>query len=74
MFLFPGYHQECHHPAIPAEALEFDAPWMCVYCSIGAFCPYLENPFESKPTRKGVRKTKIHTVKPTYLFTLIYVT
>lgn len=63
MFLFSGYHQECHHPAIPAEALEFDAPWMCVYCSIGAFCPYLENPFESKPTRKGVRKTRIHTVK-----------
>ncbi|XP_078363277.1 uncharacterized protein LOC144647353 isoform X2 [Oculina patagonica] len=36
---------------------------MCVYCSIGAFCPYLENPFESKPTRKGVRKTRIHTLK-----------
>lgn len=59
-----GYHQHCHDPSIPATALEFDAPWMCAYCSIGAFCPYLENPFENKPTGKGVRKTKIHTLKP----------
>ena len=63
-----GYHQRCHQPNIPASALEFDAPWMCVYCSVGALCPYLENPFESKTKKTVSRKRRLTSVSQPELF------
>ncbi|KAK3737459.1 hypothetical protein QZH41_008342, partial [Actinostola sp. cb2023] len=54
-----GYHQKCHVPPIPAKALEIDEPWMCTYCTVGAFCPYLENPFEAKEKRTDPLRRRI---------------
>ncbi|XP_032241788.2 uncharacterized protein LOC5516107 isoform X1 [Nematostella vectensis] len=58
-----GYHQLCHDPSIPAKAVEPDEPWMCRYCSVGAFCPYLQNPFEAKDKKQPLRRRRIHTIR-----------
>ena len=36
-----GFHQKCHHPNIPASALELSTPWNCTYCQKGEKCPFL---------------------------------
>ncbi|XP_031553369.1 uncharacterized protein LOC116290474 isoform X2 [Actinia tenebrosa] len=37
---------------------------MCTYCTVGAFCPYLENPFEEKDKKhEPLRKRRIHTIR-----------
>ena len=66
--LFVGYHQSCHEPNIPASALEFDAPWMCLYCTVGEVCPYLTNPFESPSTKRTSKKRRPETVREFYLY------
>ena len=44
--LYKGYHQKCHDPVIPAEALEYETPWHCAFCLNGAKNPHIEeNPF-----------------------------
>ena len=44
-----GYHQRCHSPRIPADALEYFSPWICSYCSKEESNPHIEkNPFEEK--------------------------
>ena len=59
IFIFTGYHQKCHEPFIKDNALEPEAPWMCVYCTNGSECPYLLNPFEAK-VKNFTRSSRKH--------------
>ena len=61
-FSFAGYHQKCHSPGIPADALEYFTPWICSYCSKEENNPHIEkNPFEGNEEDK-LEDNDIHIV------------
>ena len=52
-YLIAGFHQRCHDPKIPPDALEYFTPWVCCYCGKGSKNPHIEkNPFEEHQSSK----------------------